>query len=117
MDKLFYYGGLCNSNLFLFVFQFVLIVGESHLRPFVDGFVPLRWSQMSFGFLAVCGATARDLRTELRQAQLDRQPDAVCVMAPSNDLVAGTIEGVASDFAALLRAAQECCPQVCILTF
>ncbi|CAJ1081231.1 uncharacterized protein LOC121902129 isoform X2 [Xyrichtys novacula] len=86
--------------------KFVLIVGDSHLRPFVDGVVPLPEGQMSFGFMSTPGACADGLRTEMVHAVVPRNPDLVIVMAPSNNLTTqGSLEKSSTDFAKLLSTA------------
>ncbi|CAJ1066308.1 uncharacterized protein LOC121893587 isoform X4, partial [Xyrichtys novacula] len=86
--------------------KFVLIVGDSHLRPFVDGVVPLPEGRMSFGFMSTPGACADGLRTEVVHAAVPRNPDLVIVMAPSNNLTTqGSLEKSSTDFAKLLSTA------------
>ncbi|CAJ1074299.1 uncharacterized protein LOC121902129 isoform X1, partial [Xyrichtys novacula] len=86
--------------------KFVLIVGDSHLRPFVDGVVPLPEGRMSFGFMSTPGACADGLRIEMVHAAVPRNPDLVIVMAPSNNLTTqGSLEKSSTDFAKLLSTA------------
>lgn len=53
-------------------FQFVLIVGNSHLRAVVDAVVPMPEGHLSFGFSATPGGCARDIQRELEKDDLTR---------------------------------------------
>ena len=68
--------------------QFVLIIGDSHLRAIVDGVVRMPEKPFAFGFMSTAGAAASALRTDVLNAVLPRIPDAVCLLAPSNNLKA-----------------------------
>ena len=72
------------------MFQLVLLVGASHLRSIADGIVPMPEDRYTFGVMSTPGACADQLRTEVEHAVLPRIPDAVCVIAPSNNLTAST---------------------------
>uniref|UniRef100_A0A3P9PR06 Uncharacterized LOC103476393 n=1 Tax=Poecilia reticulata TaxID=8081 RepID=A0A3P9PR06_POERE len=68
--------------------KFVLLIGASHLRSFADGIVEMPSGCLQFGFMSTPGACAADLRLEVMKANVPREPDAVCIMAPSNNLTA-----------------------------
>ncbi|XP_043953982.1 uncharacterized protein LOC122820545 [Gambusia affinis] len=68
--------------------KFVLVIGDSHLRSFVDGIVEMASGCIQFGFISTPGGAAADLRLEILNAVIPREPDAVCIMAPSNNLTA-----------------------------
>ncbi|XP_041858768.1 uncharacterized protein LOC121650993 [Melanotaenia boesemani] len=79
--------------------EFILLVGDSHLRSFADGVVPMPKGNLSFGFMATPGACADQLCAEMKHVALSRDPDLVVVLAPSNNLtVSRTIQEAGAAF-------------------
>ncbi|XP_074519778.1 uncharacterized protein LOC141785537 [Halichoeres trimaculatus] len=98
--------------------EFVLLVGDSHLRAIVDGFVEMPKGLFSFGIMSTPGAAAHEERIELIHAEVPRTPAAVVLVAPSNNLThSKTIESASADFAMLLSAAMERWSNVAVLEF
>ncbi|KAI4790703.1 hypothetical protein KUCAC02_034462 [Chaenocephalus aceratus] len=98
--------------------EFVLLVGASHLRSIVDGIVKMPEGRFSFGAMCTPGACATQLRTEAANAVLPRTPDAVYVMAPSNNLTSSrTITEAGEGFGKLLATAISRWPNVFALDF
>ncbi|XP_070407601.1 uncharacterized protein [Nothobranchius furzeri] len=93
--------------------KFILLVGDSHLRSVADGIVPMPVGGLAFGVMSTPGACADLLRLEVSQAVLPREPDAVCVMAPSNNLTASrTVEEAGDAFERYLLAVLSRWPKV-----
>ncbi|XP_030578831.1 uncharacterized protein LOC115775437, partial [Archocentrus centrarchus] len=98
--------------------KFVLIVGDSHLRHFVDGHVPLPEGCLSFGISSTPGATASELEKEIVNIQLDRTPSLVVLIAPSNNLTASrTVTEAAADFGRYVATVASRWTKVCVLDF
>ncbi|KAK0131721.1 hypothetical protein N1851_033498 [Merluccius polli] len=96
--------------------KFVLIVGDSHLRAIVDGVVQMLEEPFSFGVMSTPGAAASVLRTEVLNAVLPRVPDAVCLLAPSNNLTASrTIDKASVDYVNLLRTIRSRWPNFVLI--
>lgn len=97
--------------------QFVLLVGDSHLRAIADGIVPIELDKdsMSFGVMCTPGASAAELTQELLHADVPRTPDAVCLLAPSNNLTSSrTFEEAGASFANFVACACSRWPKVAI---
>ncbi|KAK7879177.1 hypothetical protein WMY93_034043 [Mugilogobius chulae] len=83
--------------------KFVFVVGHSHLRAIVDGFVRMPEGCLSFGFSSTPGGSANDLHRELMQIALPREPDLVLLLAPCNNLhLSPTITDAGTEFGLLL---------------
>lgn len=102
----------------LLFLQFVLLVGDSHLRAIADGFVSMPSGGVSFGVLSVPGAKAAEICTEVQCLSLPRTPEAVCILAPSNNLTPSrSLLQSAADFRALLSSACGAWPNVSYFFF
>lgn len=115
------FGKTWDASLFLSVqrmrhllLQTVLVVGASHLRSLVDGFVSMPKGPVLYSYLSVPGATASEIKTEVLHAEVPFTPDAVCVMATSNNLGRGLVTDAGKDFRALLATACSRWPKVCV---
>ncbi|KAK0148354.1 hypothetical protein N1851_011325 [Merluccius polli] len=98
--------------------KFVLVVGDSHLRTVADGNVMMPKGNLSFGIMTTPGASACHLRTEVLDATLPRTPDAVCILAPGNNLTTSSTPAVAGEeFRKLLISARERWHNVFVLDF
>ncbi|KAG7481888.1 hypothetical protein JOB18_007544 [Solea senegalensis] len=96
----------------------VLVIGDSHLRGLVDGVHQMPPDRFSFGFMSTPGACAAELRTEVRNAVLPRDPDFVCVLAAGNNLEAScTVEQSGRDFGLLLTSVRSRWPQLYVMEF
>uniref|UniRef100_A0AAV2JLN5 Uncharacterized protein n=1 Tax=Knipowitschia caucasica TaxID=637954 RepID=A0AAV2JLN5_KNICA len=104
--------------------KFAFVLGNSHLRAIVDGFVPMPEDGFSFGFCSIPGGSARDICKELSSQMacedppLQREPDVVCLLAPCNNITASkTVTEAASEFARLLDVVCSRWQEVCVLDF
>ncbi|CAL8318241.1 unnamed protein product [Merluccius merluccius] len=98
--------------------NFVLIVGDSHLRAIVDGVVQMPEEPFSFGVMSTPGAAASVLRTKVLNAVLPRVPDAICLLAPSNNLTASrTVDEASVNYVNLLRSIRSRWPNVFVVDF
>uniref|UniRef100_A0A3Q0SV64 Uncharacterized protein n=1 Tax=Amphilophus citrinellus TaxID=61819 RepID=A0A3Q0SV64_AMPCI len=98
--------------------RFVLLIGASHLRSFADGIVKVSNGCIDFGVICTPGACAAKLRQEVLHAVVPREPDAVCVMAPSNNLTASiNPEEVGQEFEQYLLAVCRHWPKDSIAVF
>ncbi|XP_077434278.1 uncharacterized protein LOC144059213 [Vanacampus margaritifer] len=70
----------------------------------------------SFGVMSTPGARASELRAEVLNAVLPRSPEAVCILAPSNNL-GRPIAEAAADFGQFLRTVCSRWPNVVVLDF
>lgn len=89
----------------------VLVVGDSHLRPLVDGFVLMPEGPVAYSYLSIPGATATEIRTEVLHTEVPFTPDAVCVLAPGNNLEHRLVTDSAQGFAALLATVLDRWPK------
>ncbi|XP_035292060.1 uncharacterized protein LOC118237448 isoform X2 [Anguilla anguilla] len=89
--------------------EFVFVVGDSHLRSFADGVVNMPEGRLSFGFMATPGGDATALCLEISHlGDTPRTPDAVCLLAPGNNMTSSrTIEEAARAFGTLLSVALQ----------
>lgn len=106
--KFLYFSVLRAQFLFL---QSVLVVGDSHLRPLVDGFVLMPEGPVAYSYLSIPGATATEIRTEVLHTEVPFTPDAVCVLAPGNNLEHRLVTDSAQGFAALLATVLDRWPK------
>ena len=75
--------------------QFILVIGDSHLRSLVDGVVDMPSGRLTFGFMSTPGGDADDMGKEIRHANVSCEPDMVCILAPSNNLTTSPTDSVA----------------------
>ncbi|KAK7922571.1 hypothetical protein WMY93_009473 [Mugilogobius chulae] len=98
--------------------KFVFVVGHSHLRAIVDGFVPMPEGCLSFGFSSTPGGSARDLHRELAETTLTREPDLALLLAPCNNLKASpTVTAAGKEFGRLLSYLLGRFQKVCVMDF
>ncbi|XP_031430721.1 uncharacterized protein LOC116222095 [Clupea harengus] len=98
--------------------KFVLVIGDSHLRSIVDGYVNMPKGCLSFGFVSTPGAPAAVLRKEMEACCPPWEPNMVCIMAPGNNLNSSrTVTEAGLDFEKLLKTALYRWPNVFVLDF
>ncbi|XP_075307056.1 uncharacterized protein LOC142368767 [Odontesthes bonariensis] len=91
--------------------KLVLLIGASHSRSFAYGIVQMK--QGCIGVMSTPGADADQLRKEVEEVVLPRDPDAACVVAPSNNLTASiNHEEAGRVFEMYLWAVRERCTKV-----
>ncbi|XP_072221911.1 uncharacterized protein [Leuresthes tenuis] len=74
--------------------------------------------RFSFGVMSTPGACANQLRKEVLSCALPQVPDAVCVLAPSNDLTASrTVEEAGAAFGRYLATVCTRWPKVFVADF
>lgn len=79
-----------------------------HLRGIVDRFVKMPEGGLSFGVMSTPGVSAAELRVEVHNVIRPWTPDAVCLLAPSNNLTVL----LAADFKKLLTTVCSSWPKV-----
>ncbi|XP_062293681.1 uncharacterized protein LOC133997958 [Scomber scombrus] len=91
----------------------------SHLRSIVDRIVRMPKSDnLSFCIMSTPGACASQICIEVLHAVVPRTPEAVCVLAASNNLTASrTVDEAAMDFANLLQSVCNRWPKVIVVDF
>uniref|UniRef100_A0A3B1IMK3 Uncharacterized protein n=1 Tax=Astyanax mexicanus TaxID=7994 RepID=A0A3B1IMK3_ASTMX len=83
----------------------VLVIGDSHLRSFVEAVVAVPEDHISLGYSCTPGATAEELRQEILGENIPLSPDLVVLLAPSNNLTANmTTTEAGKDFTHLMAA-------------
>ncbi|KAL0973561.1 hypothetical protein UPYG_G00206130 [Umbra pygmaea] len=107
--------------------KFVMVVGDSHLRAFVDNITPIGnhndssgKEALAFGFMSTPGARASHLMADVRGEVLPKGlvPDMVCLIAPGNNLEASlSIAQAGEEFRQLLLAVKLRWTNVFVLDF
>ncbi|XP_030014313.1 uncharacterized protein LOC115435841 [Sphaeramia orbicularis] len=98
--------------------ELVLVVGDSHLRSFVEGDVVIRpHGPYGFGFSSSLGATAHELELEVQQLHVDRQVSLCVVLATGNDTDKKTLTQAGQDFERLLSTVLRRWKKACVVDF
>ncbi|KAK7915392.1 hypothetical protein WMY93_011153 [Mugilogobius chulae] len=100
--------------------ELVLLVGDSHLRAFVQRHVDIRADgPYSFGFICSPGGTARSLEIDVRNAAVNRRVSKCVLLATGNDTCSRgqTLKKARGDFHDLLKAVTRLCPKTCVVDF
>ncbi|KAK7891182.1 hypothetical protein WMY93_023145 [Mugilogobius chulae] len=100
--------------------ELVLLVGDSHLRAFVERHVEIRADgPYSFGFVCSPGGTARSLEIDVRNAAVNRRVSKCVLLATGNDTCSRgqTLKKAQGDFHELLKTVTRLCPKTCVVDF
>ncbi|KAK7944774.1 hypothetical protein WMY93_000502 [Mugilogobius chulae] len=100
--------------------ELVLLVGDSHLRAFVERHVDIRADgPYSFGFICSPGGTARSLEIDVRNAAVNRRVSKCVLLATGNDTCSRgqTLKKAQGDFHELLKTVTRLCPKTCVVDF
>ncbi|XP_049321158.1 uncharacterized protein LOC125781528 [Astyanax mexicanus] len=98
--------------------KLVLVIGDSHLRSFVEAVVAVPEDHISLGYSCTPGATAEELRQEILGENIPLSPDLVVLLAPSNNLTANmTTTEAGKDFTHLMAAVLHRWENVIVLDF
>lgn len=89
-------------------FQLVLVIGDSHLRFFVEGQAHVSAEGPYYlGFFSTPGATAKDLEKDVRNIVIDGVSKIV-LLATGNDTTNNTVTQAGEDFEQLLCTVLDC---------
>ncbi|XP_033847315.1 uncharacterized protein LOC117393232 [Periophthalmus magnuspinnatus] len=100
--------------------ELVLVIGDSHLRSFVERDVDIRADgPYSFGYICSPGATADTLETDVCLSTVDQRVSKCVVLATGNDSSTRgqTVERAQKNFQSLLSTVKRLCPKTCVVDF